>query len=95
MTRDLPARRDAAREFFIHNQGRIIFGTDQVSGDDRGFAIVHIAVSGFSRTSSQCPALAGPRATKREIDQLASCIVATRASGTRLGNDSQTSASPP
>ena len=27
----------AAREFFVRNQDRIIFGSDQVSGDDRGF----------------------------------------------------------
>jgi hypothetical protein len=25
------------REFFIQNQDRILFGSDQVSGDDRGF----------------------------------------------------------
>ncbi len=33
----LVERRDAAREFFIRNQDRIFFGSDQVSGDDRGF----------------------------------------------------------
>ena len=37
MAREISARRDAAREFFIRNQDRIIFGSDQVSGDDRGF----------------------------------------------------------
>ena len=37
MVREISARRDAAREFFIRNQGRILFGSDQVSGDDRGF----------------------------------------------------------
>ncbi len=37
MARELSARRDAAREFIIRNADRILFGTDQVSGDDRGF----------------------------------------------------------
>jgi hypothetical protein len=37
MVREISARRDAAREFFIRNKDRILFGTDQVSGDDRGF----------------------------------------------------------
>jgi predicted TIM-barrel fold metal-dependent hydrolase len=37
MSREVSARRDAAREFFIRNQDRILFGSDQVSGDDRGF----------------------------------------------------------
>jgi predicted TIM-barrel fold metal-dependent hydrolase len=37
IAREISARRDAAREFFIRNQDRIIFGSDQVSGDDRGF----------------------------------------------------------
>jgi predicted TIM-barrel fold metal-dependent hydrolase len=37
MVREISARRDAAREFFIRNQDRIIFGSDQVSFDDRGF----------------------------------------------------------
>src|SRR5688572_2197657 len=37
MVREISARRDAAREFFIRNADRIIFGTDQVSTDDRGF----------------------------------------------------------
>jgi hypothetical protein len=37
MVRELSARRDAAREFVIRNADRILFGTDQVSGDDRGF----------------------------------------------------------
>src|SRR5262249_18023769 len=37
MVREISLRRDAAREFFIRNQDRLIFGTDQVSGDDRKF----------------------------------------------------------
>ncbi|HEX5245126.1 MAG TPA: amidohydrolase family protein [Tepidisphaeraceae bacterium] len=37
MQREISAHRDAAREFFIRNQDRIFFGTDQVSGNDRGF----------------------------------------------------------
>jgi hypothetical protein len=37
MVREISARRDAAREFFVRNQDRILFGSDQVSGDDRGF----------------------------------------------------------
>lgn len=37
MVREISARRDAAREFVIRNQNRLLFGTDQVSGDDRGF----------------------------------------------------------
>jgi len=37
MVREISARRDAAREFFIRNQDRILFGSDQVSGDDRNF----------------------------------------------------------
>lgn len=37
IVRELSAQRDAAREFVIRNADRIIFGTDQVSGDDRGF----------------------------------------------------------
>ena len=37
MVREISARRDAAREFFLRNQDRILFGTDQVSGDDRSF----------------------------------------------------------
>ncbi len=37
MVREVSARRDAARDFFIRNADRILFGTDQVSGDDRGF----------------------------------------------------------
>ena len=35
--RSLSAHRDAAREFFIRNQDRIIFGSDQVSTDERGY----------------------------------------------------------
>lgn len=35
--RELSVRRDQARDFFIRNQDRIIFGTDQVSGDNRDF----------------------------------------------------------
>lgn len=37
MAREISARRDAARDFFIRNQDRILFGSDQVSTDDRGF----------------------------------------------------------
>ena len=37
MVREISARRDAAREFLVRNQDRILFGSDQVSGDDRGF----------------------------------------------------------
>jgi len=37
MVREISARRDRAREFLIRNADRILFGTDQVSGDDRGF----------------------------------------------------------
>lgn len=37
MVREISNLRDAARDFFIRNQDRIIFGSDQVSGDDRGF----------------------------------------------------------
>lgn len=35
MVREISARRDEARDFFIRNQDRIIFGTDQVSSDQR------------------------------------------------------------
>jgi predicted TIM-barrel fold metal-dependent hydrolase len=37
MVREISKRRDEAREFFIRNAERIIWGSDQVSGDDRGF----------------------------------------------------------
>jgi predicted TIM-barrel fold metal-dependent hydrolase len=37
MAREISRRRDEAREFFIKNADRILFGSDQVSGDDRGF----------------------------------------------------------
>ena len=37
MVREISARRDEAREFFIRNADRILWGSDQVSGDDRGF----------------------------------------------------------
>jgi hypothetical protein len=37
IAREVSRRRDEAREFFIRNAGRILFGSDQVSGDDRGF----------------------------------------------------------
>ncbi len=37
MSREISARRDAAREFFLHNQDRILFGSDQVSADGRDF----------------------------------------------------------
>ena len=37
MVREISNRRDEAREFFIRNADRIIWGSDQVSGDERGF----------------------------------------------------------
>jgi hypothetical protein len=37
MAREVSSRRDEAREFFIRNQDRLIFGSDQVSSNDRGF----------------------------------------------------------
>jgi predicted TIM-barrel fold metal-dependent hydrolase len=37
MAREISARRDEAREFLINNAQRIMWGSDQVSGDDRGF----------------------------------------------------------
>jgi hypothetical protein len=37
MVREISRQREAAREFFIRNQDRILFGTDQVSNIDRGF----------------------------------------------------------
>jgi predicted TIM-barrel fold metal-dependent hydrolase len=37
MVREISARRDQARDFFIQNEDRILFGTDQVSGDERNF----------------------------------------------------------
>jgi hypothetical protein len=37
IVREVSARRDEAREFFIRNQDRLLLGSDQVSGDDRGF----------------------------------------------------------
>jgi hypothetical protein len=37
MAREVSARRERAREFFIRNQDRLLFGSDQVSFDDRGF----------------------------------------------------------
>ncbi|HMB94733.1 MAG TPA: hypothetical protein VKK61_01705, partial [Tepidisphaeraceae bacterium] len=37
MVREISKQRDAARDFFIRNQDRLLFGSDQVSGDDRGF----------------------------------------------------------
>jgi predicted TIM-barrel fold metal-dependent hydrolase len=37
MVREISKQRDAARDFFIRNSDRILFGSDQVSGDDRGF----------------------------------------------------------
>jgi hypothetical protein len=37
MVREISTRRDEAREFFIRNQDRILFGTDQVSNDKRRF----------------------------------------------------------
>lgn len=37
MVRELSTQRDAARDFFIRNQDRILFGTDQVTSDDRSW----------------------------------------------------------
>ena len=37
MVREISNRRDAAREFVIRNQDRLLWGSDQVSGNDRGF----------------------------------------------------------
>lgn len=37
MVREVSARRDAARDFVIRNQDRLLWGSDQVSGDNRGF----------------------------------------------------------
>ncbi len=37
IAREISIRRDAARDFFIRNADRILFGSDQVSGDDRRF----------------------------------------------------------
>ena len=37
MAREVSARRDSVRELFVRNPDRILFGSDQVSGDDRGF----------------------------------------------------------
>jgi len=37
MAREISAGREEAREFFIRNQDRILFGTDQVSNNERGF----------------------------------------------------------
>lgn len=37
MVREVSARRDAMREFVIRNQDRLLWGSDQVSGNDRGF----------------------------------------------------------
>jgi hypothetical protein len=37
MSREISAHREEAREFFIRNQDRILFGTDQVSNNERGF----------------------------------------------------------
>lgn len=37
MAREISARREAAREFVIRNQDRLLWGSDQVSGDARGF----------------------------------------------------------
>ena len=35
--RVISAQREAAREFVIRNQDRLLWGSDQVSGNDRGF----------------------------------------------------------
>jgi hypothetical protein len=40
MVREVSARRERAREFFIRNQDRIFFGSDNVSGDERGFDFI-------------------------------------------------------
>jgi Amidohydrolase len=37
IAREVSARRDAAREFVIRNQDRLLWGSDQVSGDGRDF----------------------------------------------------------
>jgi hypothetical protein len=37
MVREVSNHREAMREFFVRNQDRIAFGSDQVSGDDRDF----------------------------------------------------------
>jgi predicted TIM-barrel fold metal-dependent hydrolase len=37
IVREVSARRDQAREFIIRNQDRILYGSDQVSEDTRGF----------------------------------------------------------
>jgi len=37
MVREISLRRDEARDFFVRNADRLLFGSDQVSGDDRGF----------------------------------------------------------
>ncbi len=37
LVREVSKQRDPAREFMIRNQDRILFGSDQVTGDDRGF----------------------------------------------------------
>lgn len=37
MVREISQRRELAREFFIRNQDRLLFGSDQVSGDDRNW----------------------------------------------------------
>lgn len=37
IVREVSARRDAAREFILRNVDRLLWGSDQVSGDDRGF----------------------------------------------------------
>jgi predicted TIM-barrel fold metal-dependent hydrolase len=37
MQREVSARRDAMRDFVMKNAGRLLFGSDQVSGDDRDY----------------------------------------------------------
>jgi hypothetical protein len=37
IARALSTQRNAARDFFIRNQDRLIFGSDQVSNDERGY----------------------------------------------------------
>jgi len=55
--------RDASRDFFIRNQDRILFGSDQVSGDDRNYDF-YASASGASQameTANAVPRHPGPR----------------------------------
>jgi len=40
LARQVNQRRDAVREFHVRNRDRLLFGTDQVSSDDRGFDVL-------------------------------------------------------